>query len=87
MLQELQNDPSILVALSDEAILARVVQDQHSIIPPLPGPPVPLQFTKAVKSWFSALVEKHLKASYDELVPKLKTGNPPLVSDPYVNFC
>ena len=62
-------------------------QSIDSIIPPLPGPPVPLQFTKAVKIWFSALVEKHSKASYDELVPKLKTGNPPLVSDPYMNFC
>ena len=73
-------DPGILVILTEEATLARVVRSPHSVIPlPAPGQPgQPAQspYTRAVREWFSGLVGTHSRATGQQLTP---AGNPPIV--------
>ena len=78
-------DPGLLVILTEEATLARVVQSPNSLIPlpappQAPGQPVQDPYTKAVRDWFSGLVGTHSSATGQQLAPILKTGNPPIVS-------
>ena len=72
-------DPGILIILTEEATLARVVQSPNSLIP-LPAPPQAPGQPKAVRDWFSGLVGTHSSATGQQLSPILKTGNPPIVS-------
>ena len=76
--QESDGDPSLIIALSNEATLGNIMRTNHCLIPPLRGPPVPLPHTTATKTWMRNLVFANVAAPAAFLEPEV-SANPPMV--------
>ena len=84
--QESDGDPSLIIALSNEATLGNVMQANYCLIPPLQGPPVPLPHTTATKTWMRSLVFAHAAVPAAFLEPEV-SANPPMVYYSYIMTC
>ena len=79
LLQEADGDPTLIVVLSDEAMLGQVLQVIPNPIPPLPRPPPRDPHTAALRKWFLDLVFQRTAPPAAVLQPNLEP-NPPMVS-------
>ena len=84
--QESDGDPSLIIALCNEATLGNIMRTNHCLIPPLRGPPVPLPHTTAIKTWMRNLVFANAAAPARMLEPDV-SPNPPMVYHGYIMTC
>ena len=84
--QEMETDPALVIALSDEAELGNVMATAHCLIQPLQGPPVPNANTQATKLWLRNVVFANAAARARDLEPAV-APNPPMVCHSYIMTC